>query len=101
MLNKEKLELLKPSSILINTARGEIVDERHLIKMLNAKRIFSAGFDVYEGEPDINPDLLKLKNVVLLPHLGSATVDARNAMSVLAARNIDAVLSGKNPITPV
>jgi glyoxylate reductase len=101
LLNKEKLELLKPSSILINTARGEIVDEKHLIKMLNAKRIFSAGFDVYEGEPDINSDLLKLKNVVLLPHLGSATVDARNAMSVLAARNIDAVLSGKNPITPV
>lgn len=101
LLNKDKLELLKPSAILINTARGEIVDEKYLIKMLKAKRIFAAGFDVYENEPKINTNLLKLKNVVLLPHLGSATVDAREAMSLLAAKNVDAVLSGKSPITPV
>lgn len=101
LLDKKKLELLKPSSIIINTARGEIIDEAHLIKMLKANRIFSAGFDVYQNEPRVNPALLKLKNVVLLPHLGSATNDARNAMSLLAAKNVDAVLRGKNPITPV
>jgi glyoxylate reductase len=101
LLSKDKLELLKPSSILINTARGEIVDEAHLIKMLKANRIFSAGFDVYQNEPRVNPALLKLKNVVLLPHLGSATNDARNSMSLLAAKNVDAVLRGKNPITQV
>lgn len=101
LINKDKLELLKPSSILVNTARGEIVDEKYLISMLESNRIFSAGFDVYEDEPRINDKLFKLKNVVLLPHLGSATNDARNAMSTLAAKNIDAVLSGKSPITPV
>jgi glyoxylate reductase len=101
LLDKKKLELIKPSSIIINTARGEIINEAHLIKMLKANRIFSAGFDVYQNEPRINPALLKLKNVVLLPHLGSATNDARNAMSLLVAKNVDAVLSGKSPITPV
>lgn len=101
LLNKDKLELIKPSAIFINTARGEIVDENYLINMLKAKRIFAAGFDVYENEPNIDTRLLKLKNVVLLPHLGSATVDARNAMSLLAAKNVDAVLSGRSPITPV
>lgn len=101
LLNKDNLELLKPSAIIVNTARGEILDEKYLIKMLKKKRIFAAGFDVYENEPFVNPDLIKLKNVVLLPHLGSGTYDARNAMSLLAARNIDAVLSGKRPVTPV
>ncbi|MBS4034094.1 MAG: D-glycerate dehydrogenase [Ignavibacterium sp.] len=101
LLSKDKLELLKPSSILINTARGEIVDEKHLIKMLRSRKIFAAGFDVFDNEPNVNPALLNLKNAVLLPHVGSATNDARNAMSLLTAKNIDAVLSGKTPITPV
>ncbi|MFO7525208.1 MAG: D-glycerate dehydrogenase, partial [Ignavibacteriaceae bacterium] len=101
LLSKEKLELLKSSSILINTARGEIVDEKYLVKMLESGKIFAAGFDVYENEPNFNLKLLKLKNVVLLPHLGSATIESRNAMSLLAAKNIDAVLSGRKPITPV
>jgi len=101
LLSKDKLELLKPASILINTARGEIVDEKHLIKMLRSKKIFAAGFDVYANEPNVNPALFKLKNAVLLPHIGSATNDSRNAMSLLTAKNIDAVLSGKSPITPV
>jgi glyoxylate reductase len=101
LLNKEKLKLLKKSCIIINTARGEIVDEKALIYLLKMNKIFSAGFDVYENEPKINPELLKLKNVVLLPHIGSATVDARNNMALLAARNVDAVLSGRKPLTPV
>jgi glyoxylate reductase len=69
--------------------------------MLKAGRIFSAGFDVYENEPLINTELYSLKNVVLLPHLGSATVDARNAMAELAAKNVISVLGGRGAITPV
>jgi glyoxylate reductase len=101
LLNKENLKLLKPVAILINTARGEIVDEKELIKILKSNKIFAAGFDVYENEPNINPDLLKLNNVVLLPHVGSGTFEARNKMAELAARNVIAVLSGKKAITPV
>ncbi|HSL89476.1 MAG TPA: NAD(P)-dependent oxidoreductase, partial [Ignavibacteriaceae bacterium] len=101
LLNKNKIDMLKNTAILINTARGEIVDEKHLIKFLRSKKIFAAGFDVYDNEPNVNPALFKLKNAVLLPHIGSATNDARNAMSLLAAKNVDAVLSGKSPITPV
>ena len=101
LLDKEKLKLLKSSAILINTARGEVLDETYLIKMLKRKEIFAAGFDVYQNEPKLNLELFKLTNVVLLPHIGSATNDARNKMSLLAARNISAVLSGKSPLTPV
>ena len=95
------MKLLKPTAILINTARGEIVDEKELIKILRSNKIFAAGFDVYENEPNINPELLKLKNVVLLPHVGSGTFEARNKMAELAAQNVIAVLSGRKPITPV
>jgi glyoxylate reductase len=101
LLDKEHLHLMKKTAIFINTARGEIVDEKELIRMLRSERIFAAGFDVYEGEPFVNPDLLKLKNVVLLPHLGSATVEARNRMALLAAGNVIAVLKGRDPLTPV
>lgn len=101
LISKEKLELLKKDAILINTARGEVIDENHLISMLKEKRIFAAGFDVYQNEPRINSELLKLKNVVALPHIGSATTEARNKMSELVAKNVIAVLSGKNAITPV
>lgn len=101
LLDKEKLELLKPRAILVNTARGEIVDEKYLIKMLKKGRIFSAGFDVYDKEPFVNPELLKLNNVVLLPHIGSATLETRDEMAKLAAKNIINVLSGKKALTPV
>ena len=101
LLNEERLKLLKSSAILINTARGEILDESYLIKMLNQNKIASAGFDVYQKEPNLNNEFYKLKNVVLLPHIGSATVEARNKMSLLAAKNVIAVLSGKRAITPV
>ena len=72
-----------------------------LLKLLKANRIFGAGFDVYEGEPDVNPELLKLENVVLLPHLGSATFEARAQMAQLCAENVVKVLSGKKAVTPV
>jgi glyoxylate reductase len=101
LLDKEHLHMLKPGAILINTARGEIVDEKELVSMLKQRRLFSAGFDVYEGEPKINPELLKLNNVVLLPHIGSGTIEARNRMALLAAGNVIAVLKGREPLTPV
>ena len=69
--------------------------------MLKQNKIASAGFDVYQNEPNLNKEFYKLKNVVLLPHIGSATVEARNNMSLLAAKNVIAVLSGKRAITPV
>lgn len=101
LLDKEHLSLLKPDAILINVARGEVVDEKYLIQLLKKRKIHSAGFDVYENEPDINPDLLKLPNVVLLPHLGSATIEARTKMAQLCAENVIRVLGGKSPKTKV
>lgn len=101
LLNESNLGLLKKSSILINTARGEIVDEKILIRMLREKKIFSAGLDVYDNEPAINKEFFELKNVVLLPHIGSGTVEARDKMSLLVAKNVIAVLSGKKPVTSV
>jgi glyoxylate reductase len=101
LLDREKLSLLKPSAILINTSRGEIIDEKILIKILKKKKIFAAGLDVYEGEPQINPQLYELENAVILPHIGSATIETRRNMALLCAKNIIAVLSGKKPLTPV
>ncbi len=101
ILDGKLLRAMKHSSILINTARGEIVDEAILIKMLKEKAIAGAGFDVYENEPKVNPALLTLPNVVLVPHLGSATDTARNEMAAIAAKNVIAVLKGRKPITPV
>lgn len=101
LLNREKLDLLKSKAVLINTARGGIVDENYLIELLEDGKIFSAGLDVYQDEPKVNPGLLKLSNVVLLPHIGSATIEARNQMAELAAENVIAVLNGKPALTPV
>lgn len=101
LLNKERLNLMKQSAVLINTARGEIVDEAALIRLLKRKRISAAGFDVYENEPELNPELFKLDNVLLLPHIGSATTEARTRMALLAAKNVVAVLKEKKPLTPV
>lgn len=101
LLDGQKLSLLKSNAILINTSRGEIIDEIGLIKILRNNKIAAAGLDVYENELNINRELLKLKNAVLLPHIGSATVKARTAMGMIAARNVAAVLSGKNPLNPL
>lgn len=101
LIDREKLSLMKPDAILINTARGEVVDEKFLIKMLKKNKIYAAGFDVYEGEPKVNPELLKLDNVVLLPHIGSATLETRSEMAMLCAKNVHSVLQNKKPLTPV
>ena len=100
-LNRANLRLMKKNSVFVNTSRGEIVDEKFLIEMLKKKKIFAAGFDVYEGEPNVNPELFKLENVFLLPHIGSATIEARTAIAELCVKNVIAVLSGKKAITPV
>ena len=100
-LNRANLRLMKKNSVFVNTSRGEIVEEKFLIEMLKKKKIFAAGFDVYEGEPNVNPELFKLENVFLLPHIGSATIEARTAIAELCVKNVIAVLSGKKAITPV
>jgi lactate dehydrogenase-like 2-hydroxyacid dehydrogenase len=97
LLNGQAFERMKPSAILINTARGSVVDERALADALSRGVIAAAGLDVYEGEPAVDPVLLELENVVLLPHLGSATLQTRTAMGMQAADNLDAFFSGSPP----
>jgi glyoxylate reductase len=101
LINAETLGLMKESAYLVNSARGPIVDEAALVDALKAGKIAGAGLDVFENEPDVHPGLLELDNVALLPHLGSATIETRTAMGVLAAKNAVAVLNGDQPPTPV
>ena len=98
---KEALVNMKPSAYLINTSRGPVVDEDALVLALREGLIAGAALDVYEREPMVNSGLLGLSNVVLSPHLGSATHETRTAMADLAARNLMEVLSGNLPITPI
>ncbi len=97
----EALRRMKRGSFLVNTARGSLVDEAALAEVLRDGPLAGAGLDVYEREPAIEPALLELPNVVLLPHIGSATHDTRLRMAMLAASNAHAVLTGDPPLTPV
>jgi glyoxylate reductase len=101
LIGATELGRMKPEAVLINTSRGPVVDEAALADALSEGRIFAAGLDVYEKEPEVHPKLLELENVVLAPHIGSASVETRDRMAVLAAENIVAVLSGEEPKTPV
>lgn len=101
LIGPEQLAAMKPGAILINTARGPIVDENALIAALRAGRLAAAGLDVYEHEPRLTPGLADLPNVVVLPHLGSATTATREKMSRMAAENVLAVLAGREPPNPV
>jgi glyoxylate reductase len=101
LIGAAELERMKPGAILLNAARGPVVDEAALAAALAAGEIAAAGLDVYELEPRVEPALLGLDNVVLAPHLGSATVETRTAMAELAARNAISVLGGQGPLTPV
>jgi glyoxylate reductase len=101
LIGAAELQTMKPSAVLVNAARGPIVDEQALAGALAAGEIAAAGLDVYEHEPRVEPALLSLDNVVLAPHLGSATVETRTAMAELAARNAISVLGGQGPLTPV
>lgn len=106
LISTAEFALMKKTAFLVNTARGPIVDEKALLRALRTKRIAGAGIDVFECEPSIDCDLtdnLELKsfpNVILTPHIASATIEAREAMSMVAAENVIAVLSGKLPINP-
>ena len=101
LIGAAELAAMKPTAVLVNAARGPIVDEAALAEALAEGRIAAAGLDVFENEPEVEPRLLGLDNVVLTPHLGSATVETRTAMAELAARNAISVLRGQGPITPV
>jgi glyoxylate reductase len=95
------LDRFKPGSVLVNTARGPLVDPKALATALRKGRPAAAGLDVFEHEPAVEPELLALENVVLLPHVGSATATARDGMARLVAENVIAVIAGNPPLTPV
>lgn len=101
LIGAEQLASMKSSAYLVNTARGPIVDEAALASALRKGQIAGAGLDVFENEPTVHPGLLELENVVLVPHLGSATVETRTAMAMLAADNALAVLSNERPPAPI
>lgn len=96
-IGAKEINLMKPTATLINIARGGIVDDLALAQALKAGKIFAAGLDVFEGEPKVNPELLKLNNVVLAPHIASSTEATRRAMVDLAIKNVRAALDGKKP----
>jgi glyoxylate reductase len=96
-LNAERIALLPRGAIVVNAARGALVDDEALIAALQSRHVAFAGLDVYEGEPSLHPGYPELDNVVLLPHLGSATTETREAMGFLALDGIDAVLAGRKP----
>lgn len=97
LINAERLKMMKPTAYLINTSRGPIVDEKALAEALQNKIIKGAAIDVFENEPAIEPELLKLENIILTPHIASATEATRDKMAELAAENIILALSGKEP----
>ena len=99
MINAGRLARMKPTAVLVNTSRGPVIDEAALAQALKAGEIFAAGLDVFEREPEVNPDLLNCDTAVLIPHLGSATVETRLAMANLAADNLFAALAGQRPPT--
>ena len=101
LIDSPQFELMKPTSIVINTARGAVINEAALVQALQNKKIWGAGLDVYEFEPNITPELLKLDNVVLAPHNGTATIDARNAIARDACRNIIEFFNGNKDISIV
>jgi glyoxylate reductase len=97
LINTASLARMKPTAILINTARGPVVDEKALVRALQSKQIGGAGLDVFENEPRLEPELYALENTVLLPHLGSATTGTRTAMGHIAVTNLLVACSGERP----
>src|SRR5438093_6130333 len=99
LFGHEQFKRMKPTAVLVNTSRGPVVDEAALAEALAAGELFAAGLDVFEREPEVTDALLDLENVVVIPHLGSATVDTRDAMGHLAVDNVFAAIDGKEPPT--
>jgi glyoxylate reductase len=99
LFSTEQFRRMKPSAVLVNTSRGPVVDETALADALRSGEIFAAGLDVFEKEPEVAAALLELENAVVIPHLGSATVDTRDAMGNLAVDNVFAALDGSKPPT--
>ena len=97
LLSARRLKLMKPSAIIVNTARGEVIDENAMVRMLKAGELAGVGLDVYEHEPQVNPKLLELDNVVLLPHMGSATLEGRIEMGEKVLINIKTFADGHKP----
>lgn len=97
LINEDRLKLMKPTGLLINTSRGPIVDERALVRALENKTIAGAGLDVFEFEPNISKGLAKLGNAILTPHIASASVEARDEMATIAAKNIIDFVEGRTP----
>jgi lactate dehydrogenase-like 2-hydroxyacid dehydrogenase len=97
LIGAEQLRMMKPTAILVNTSRGAVVDEAALAEALEQRVIAGAGIDVFEREPQVHPGLLKLQNVVLTPHIASASVETRRKMSMMAAENAVAALEGRRP----
>lgn len=97
MINEKMISVMKKDAIIVNTARGKIIDEEALVKALKENRIFGAGLDVFEDEPEMKEGLSELDNVIVLPHIGSATHEARTKMSEIAAQNIIDALEEKTP----
>jgi glyoxylate reductase len=97
LVGERELRLMKPTAFIVNTARGPIVDEKALVRVLSEKRIAGAGLDVYENEPHVEPELIRMQNVVLTPHLGSAVTELRESMASMVDDNIIAVLEGRRP----
>jgi len=101
LISGPQLTSMRNTAYLINTARGPVVDEHALVVALQRGELAGAGLDVFENEPDVHSGLLEREDVVLIPHLGSATIETRTAMATLAARNALAVLAGQDPVTPI
>ena len=101
LIDTRRLALMKPTAVLVNTARGPVVDEEALAAALEAGAIFAAGIDVYEREPEVHPRLLAAPNAVLVPHIGSASVATRTRMARVAAEGVRAVLAGERPANQV
>jgi glyoxylate reductase len=97
LIGEKQLRMMKKTTVLINTSRGPVVDEKALIKALRNKWIFGAGLDVYEHEPKISKELLKLDNVIIQPHSASATTESRTKMAIMAAENMIIGLKGEIP----
>jgi glyoxylate reductase len=97
MIGKEEIELMKPTACFIHTARGKVVDDKALVEALRERRIAGAALDVYENEPELTDGMTELDNLLLLPHIGSASVETRDRMALLVAENVLDALAGNTP----